>query len=72
MHYISLHYEDTYYKIVSPLELLAHFAKEIGGPEVTDVVTLIGELPVYCTRDPCVPQFIMTMEEAQKKPSVPD
>ena len=72
VHYISLRDEDTYYKIVSPLELLAHFAKEIGGLEVTDVVTLIGELPVYCTRDPCVPQFIMTMEEAQKKPSVPD
>ena len=42
VHYISLHYEDTYYEMVSPLELLAHFAKEIGGLEVTDVVTLIG------------------------------
>ena len=27
MHYISLHDEDTYYKMVSPLELLVHFAK---------------------------------------------
>ena len=27
LHYISLRNEDTYYKMVSPLELLAHFAK---------------------------------------------
>ena len=27
LHYISLCDEDTYYKMVSPLELLAHFAK---------------------------------------------
>ena len=61
VHYISLHYEDTYYEIVSALELLAHFAEEIGGLEVTDVVTLIGELPGYWTSDPRFPQFIMTM-----------
>ena len=53
--------------MVSPLELLTHFAEEIRGLEVTDVVTLIGELPGYWTSDPHVPQFIMTMEEAQKK-----
>ena len=45
VHYISLRDEDTYYEMVSPLELLAHLAGEIGGLEVTDVVTLIGELP---------------------------
>ena len=61
VHYISLRYKDTYYKIVSPLELLAHFSKEIGGLEVTDVVALIGELLGYWTSDPRVPQFIMTM-----------
>ena len=53
--------------MVSPLELLAHFAKEIGGLKITDVVTFIGELPGYWNSDPRVPQFIMTMEEAQKK-----
>ena len=67
MHYISLRNEDTYYEMVSPLELLAHFAEEIGGLEVTDVVTLIGELPGYWNSNPRVPQFIMTMEESQKK-----
>ena len=41
-----------------PIELLAHFAhfahfaKEIGGLEVTNVVTLIRKLPVYWTSDP--------------------
>ena len=44
VHYISLRDEDTYYKMVSPLKLLAHFSEEIGGLKVTDVVTLIGEL----------------------------
>ena len=53
--------------MVSPLELLAHSAKEIGGLGVTDVVTLTGELPSYWSSDPCIPQFIMTMGEAQKK-----
>ena len=67
MHYISLCEEDGYYKMVSPLKLLSHFAEEIGGLEVTDVVTLIGELPGYWNSDPQVPQFIMTMEESQKK-----
>ena len=42
VHYISLRDKDTYYEMVSPLELLTHFAKEIGGLEVTNVVTLIG------------------------------
>ena len=67
VHYISLRDEDTYYEMVSLLELLAHFAKEIRGLEVTNVVTLIGELSVYWNSDPQVPQFIVTMEEAQKK-----
>ena len=67
VHYISLLNEDTYYKMASPLEVLAHFSEEIGGLEVADVVTLIGKLTGYWNSDPCVPQFIMTMEEAQKK-----
>ena len=47
VHYISLRCEDTYYKMVYPLELLAHFAKEIGGLKVTDIVPLIVKLPGY-------------------------
>ena len=31
VHCIYLRDEETYYGMVSPLELLAHFAKEIGG-----------------------------------------
>ena len=62
VNYISLRDEDTYYKMVSPLELLAHFSEEIGGLEVTDVVTLIGELLAYFNRDPRFTQFIMMME----------
>ena len=53
--------------MVSLLEILAHFAKEIRGLEVTNAVTLFGKLPGYWSRDPHVPQFIMTMEESQKK-----
>ena len=53
--------------MVSPLELLSHFAEEIGGLKVTSVVTLIGKLPGSWTSDPRVPQLIMAMEEAQKK-----
>ena len=53
--------------MVSPLELLAHFSKEIGGLEVTNVVTLICKLPRYWSSNPRIPQFIITMEEAQKK-----
>ena len=67
VHYISLRNEDTYYKMVSLLELLAHIAEEIGSLEVTNVVTLIGELPGYWTINLRVTQFIMTMEEAQEK-----
>ena len=67
VHCISLRDEDTYYEMVSPLELLAHFAKEIGGLEITDVVILISKLPGYWYSNPRVPQFIITMEEAQKK-----
>ena len=52
MQYISLRDEDTYYEMVSPLDLLAHFSEEIGSLEVIDVVTLIGELPGYCNIDP--------------------
>ena len=52
VHYISLRDKDTYCKMVSPLELLAHFDKEIGGLEVTDIVTLIIELPGYWNSDP--------------------
>ena len=47
VHYVNLRDDDTYYKMVTPLELLAHFAKEIGGLEVTGVVILIGKLPRY-------------------------
>ena len=53
--------------MMSPLELLACFSEEIRGLEVTNVVTLIGELPSYWNSDPRVPQFIMTVEEAQNK-----
>ena len=53
--------------MVSPLILLAHFAKEIGVLKVTNAVTLIGELPGYWYRNHLIPQFIMIMEEAQKK-----
>ena len=67
VHYISLRDKDTYYKMVSPLELLAHFSEEIGGLEVTNVIALISELPGYWSSNPRIPQFIMTMEEAQKK-----
>ena len=33
--------------MVCPLELLAHFAEGIGDLQATEIVTLIGELPVY-------------------------
>ena len=52
MHCISLCNKDTYYKMVSPIKLLAHSAEEIRGLEVTDVVALIGELPGYCNSNP--------------------
>ena len=47
VHGIYLHNEDTYYKLVSPLELLDHFAEEIRDLKVTDIVTLIVKLPDY-------------------------
>ena len=56
VHYISPSDKDTYYEMVSPLELLAHFSKEIGGLEVIDVVTLIGKLTRYWTSNPRVPR----------------
>ena len=62
VHFISFRDEDTYYEIVSPLELLTHFSEEIGGLKVTDVVTLIGEVLAYFNRDPRFTQFIMMME----------
>ena len=52
--------------MVSPLTLLAHFAEEIGGLEVTDAVTLISEIPGHWSSDPRLPQYIISMEEAQK------
>ena len=47
--------------MVSPLMLLSHFTKEIGGLEVNYSVTLIGKLPGHWPSDPHVPQYIMTM-----------
>ena len=44
-----------------------HIANSIGGLEVTDVVALLLELPTYWAADPRVPQFVMRMEEAQRK-----
>ena len=67
VHYIPLCDKNTYYEMVSPIELLTHFSEETGGLKVTDVVTLIGELPGYWTSNPRFPQYIMTMEKAQKK-----
>ena len=52
---------------MDPLTLLAHIADSIGGLEVTDVVALLLELPTYWAADPRVPQFVMRMEEAQRK-----
>ena len=64
---ISLKDEDTFYELVTPLDLLAHIAASIGGLEVTDVVTLLGDLPKYWPSDPRVPQFIMRMDDAGRK-----
>ena len=33
--------------MVTPLRILAHITNTIGGLEVTDVVSLLGELPTY-------------------------
>ena len=64
---MTLKSEDTFYELVDLLTLLAHIAASIGGLEVTDVVALLLELPSYWSTDPRVPQFIMRMEEAQRK-----
>ena len=67
MHYITLRDDDTYYKMVSPIALLAHFSHKIGGLEFTDILALIGEIPGYWYSDPHVPQYIMVIDESQKK-----
>ena len=65
-HYVTLRDEDTFYKFVSPLALLAHVGDGVGGLEVTNVVALLAKLPNYWAANPRVPQFIMRIEEAQK------
>ena len=39
----------------------------IGGLEITDFVALLAKLPDYWAADLLVPQYIMRIEEAQKK-----
>ena len=45
VHYVTLRDEDTFYKFVSPLALLAHVVDGVGGLEVTNVDALLAELP---------------------------
>ena len=65
--YVTLKSEETFYELVDPLTILAHIATNIGGLEVTDVVALLLELPAYWATDPRVPQYVMRMEDAQRK-----
>ena len=67
MNYITLRDNDTFYEMVAPLVLLTHIAYGIGGLKITNVVALVGKLPVYWASNPRFLQFIMPMEGAQKK-----
>ena len=46
-YYVTLRNKNTFYEMVTPLEILAHIADAIGGLEVTDAVSLLNELPTY-------------------------
>ena len=47
--------------MVLPLQILAYIADAI------DVVALLGEIPTYWMADPRVPQYVIKLEEAQRK-----
>ena len=66
-YYITLRDKNTFYEMVTPLQILAHIADAIGGLEVTDVVALLAELPTYWAAVPNVPQYVMRLKEAQRK-----
>ena len=53
--------------MVSPLALLVYIAGGVGGLKLTNAVALLAELPEYWAIDPCVPHYIMKMEDVQRK-----
>ena len=63
------HLKDTktFYLHVTPLDLLKILAEHGGRIEHSDVITLLLILPTFWRCNPYVPDYINSIEDAQKK-----
>ena len=57
----------TFYNKVSLQDMLQHLATSTAGLDHTDIVSLLVEMQTWWEADPCVPEYINKLEDAQKK-----
>ena len=62
-----LKHATTYFNKVTLHQLLNQITSSSGGPDVTNIVSLIKRMMDFWNADPCVPEYINKMEDSQKK-----
>jgi hypothetical protein len=58
---------ETLYKKVTALEIMAHLNTNSGGAHAIDMISLHLNMTQYYVQVDGIPQFIVMMEDAQKK-----
>jgi hypothetical protein len=57
----------TFYNKVSLRDMLQQLVTSMAGLEATDIVSLFLNMQVWWEEDPCIPEYINRLEDAQKK-----
>jgi hypothetical protein len=65
--YNDLKDAETFYTKVTALEIMAHLDANSGGLHAIDMISLPSNMTQYYVQADGIPQFIVMMEDAQKK-----
>jgi hypothetical protein len=65
--YNDLKDAKTFYTKIMALEIMAHLDTNIGGLHAIDMISLCSNMTQYYVQADGIPQFIVIMENAQKK-----
>jgi hypothetical protein len=65
--YKDLKDPNTFYTKVTALEIIAHLEANSGGLHAIDIISLHSNMTQYYVQADGIPQFIVMMEDAQKK-----
>ena len=64
---LPLKEETTYYNKVPLRDFFARLKSGSGGLEATDIVSLLSATLGWWAEDPCVPEYINKLKDAQRK-----